>query len=57
MNGLVESLTPFVRFWSCFDCRCVILRVIEESLGSRDEDENIPVNSSPFLVVTVAASP
>lgn len=28
-----------------------------ESLGSRDEEEKIPVNLSPFLVVTVAERP
>lgn len=56
-NGLVTSLTPLARDWSCLDCRCVILRVIEDSLDSRDDEENMPVYSSPVRVVTVAVSP
>lgn len=56
-NGLVASLTPFVRCRSCLEGRWTIFSTNDDSLVSRVDEEKIPEYLSPFLVVTVAISP
>lgn len=57
MNGVAASLTPFVRWASCLEERRTIFIANEDSLVSSVEEEKMPVNLSPFLVVMIASRP
>lgn len=57
-KGLATSLNPLGRGCSGWgETRWTILSVIEESLGSKEEEEKTPLNFSPFLVVITALRP
>lgn len=55
--GVATSLMPFARGWPSCEVRWTILSRKESSLGSMVEEEKIPVNFSPDLVVMVVCRP
>lgn len=57
MYGVATSLTPFARGWASCEVRWTILSRNESSVGSMVDEEKIPVNLSPDLVVMVVCRP
>lgn len=56
-KGLAVSLSPFERVSAWGEIRWTILSVTVVSVGSSVEEEKMPLNCSPCLVVTMAVAP